>query len=132
MRLSDIKGERVFDVLADIIDPIANIATDPEAMELFKKVKKADIPDGVAPTEFVANRLRKAIPALLKGHKRDIIAILAALEGVEPDKYAETLTLQSLFDGVAGMMADPAIAGLFTQAQTGTASGSARENTTAP
>ena len=27
MRLSDIKGERVFDVIADIIDPIANIAT---------------------------------------------------------------------------------------------------------
>ena len=31
MRLSDIQGERVFDVIADIIDPIANIAEDDAA-----------------------------------------------------------------------------------------------------
>ena len=28
MKLSDIKGERTLDVIADIIDPIANIAED--------------------------------------------------------------------------------------------------------
>ena len=37
MRLSDIKGDRVFDVIADIIDPIANIASDETASALFKR-----------------------------------------------------------------------------------------------
>ena len=37
MKLSKIKGERVFDVIADIIDPIANIAEDKVAAALFQR-----------------------------------------------------------------------------------------------
>ena len=37
MRLSDIQGERVFDVIADIIDPIANIAEDDAASAMFRR-----------------------------------------------------------------------------------------------
>ena len=48
MRLSDVKGERTLDVIADIIDPIANIAEDKEASELFTRKK---LPDGMDPRQ---------------------------------------------------------------------------------
>ena len=37
MKLSDIKGERTLDVIAEIIDPVANIAEDKAASDLFQK-----------------------------------------------------------------------------------------------
>ena len=49
MKLSKIKGERVFDVIADIINPIANIAEDKEAAALFQRQK---LPDGVQRTLY--------------------------------------------------------------------------------
>ena len=63
MRLSDIQGERVFDVIADIIDPIANIAEDDAASAMFRREK---LPEGMTSKEFVTQRARKALPALLK------------------------------------------------------------------
>jgi hypothetical protein len=42
MKLSKIKGERAFDVIADIIDPIANIAEDKVAAALFQRQKLPD------------------------------------------------------------------------------------------
>ena len=39
MKLSDIQGDRVFDVIADIIDPIANIAEDEKASAMFRREK---------------------------------------------------------------------------------------------
>ena len=77
MRLSDIKGDRVFDVIADIIDPIANIASDETASALFKREK---LPEGMTAKAFLLERARKAVPALLKGHKSDIIAVLATIQ----------------------------------------------------
>ena len=41
MRLSDIQGDRVFDVIADIIDPVANIAEDDDAASFFKREKRS-------------------------------------------------------------------------------------------
>ena len=35
MKLSDIKGERTLDVIAELIDPISNIASDKVAADLF-------------------------------------------------------------------------------------------------
>ena len=66
MKLSDIHGERVFDVIADIIDPIANIAEDEKASAMFRREK---IPEGMTAKEFAMQRARKALPALLKQHK---------------------------------------------------------------
>ena len=37
MKLSDIKGERTLDVIAEIIEPIANIAADQTAAALFQR-----------------------------------------------------------------------------------------------
>ena len=130
MKLSDVKGERVFEVLADIIDPIANIAEDEQAAALFKKAK---LPEGTTPDKFLLERARKAVPPLLRGHKNDIIAILAAIEGVEPETYKGTLNMFRLFKDCTSLLSDEAFSELFISAQrTGDTSGAAQETTTEP
>lgn len=129
MKLSGIKGDRVFDVIAEIIDPIANIAADETASALFRREK---LPEGENVKHFILGRVRKAVPALLKTHKMDLIAILAALDGVDPEKYAESLSLVTLFEDVTGILTDEVFCELFISAQTpkgGAPSGSAPENT---
>ena len=125
MRLSDIKGDRVFDVIADIIDPIANIASDETASALFKREK---LPEGMTAKSFLLKRARKAVPALLKGHKRDIITVLSTIEGVSADDYRASLTLAKLMQDTAELLTDEAFGELFISAQSGNSSGSAQEN----
>lgn len=129
MRLSDIKGERTLEVIADIIDPIANIAEDEEASALFKREK---LPEGMTAKKFLLQRARKSAPALLKGHKEDIISILAAIEGTTPDEYAGALNLVKLIKDTVDLLTDEAFGALFISAQSGTSSGSAQANTEAP
>ena len=126
MRLSDIQGERVFDVIADIIDPIANIAEDDAASAMFKREK---LPEGMTAKEFMTQRARKALPALLKGHKGDIIAILASIDGVSVESYKGDLNLVKLMRDTTELLTDEAFGVLFTSAQSGKSSGSAQENT---
>lgn len=126
MRLSDIQGDRVFDVIADIIDPVANIAQDDDAASFFKREK---LPDGVTAKDFLMQRARKTIPALLKGHKSDIIAILAAIEGVDANEYRNSLNLVKLIRDATGLLTDEAFGELFISAQSETSSGSAQANT---
>ena len=125
MRLSDIKGDRVFDVIADIIDPIANIASDETASALFKREK---LPEGMTAKSFLLKRARKAVPALLKGHKSDIITVLSTIEGVSADDYRASLTLAKLMQDTAELLTDEAFGELFISAQSGNSSGSAQEN----
>ena len=126
MRLSDIKGDRVFDVIADIIDPIANIASDETASAIFKREK---LPEGMTAKAFLMERARKAVPALLKGHKSDIITVLATIEGISADDYRESLTLAKLMQDTAELLTDDAFGEPFISARSGTSSGSAQENT---
>ena len=128
MRLSDVKGERTLDVVADIIDPIANIAEDEVASELFTRKK---LPDGMTPQKFLLQRARKAVPPLLKGHKQDVITILSTIEGTSPKEYTGALNLAKLFRDCVELLTDEAFEELFISAQTGDSSGSAQENTEA-
>ena len=106
MKLSEIKGERCLDVIADLIEPIANIAADPEASRLFKPEKA---PERMTPSEFAVAKARECAPALLKGHRGDVIAILAALEGVSPEEYAEGLDMLKLVGGLVELLSDEAL-----------------------
>lgn len=126
MRLSDIQGDRVFDVIADIIDPIANIAEDDAASALFKREK---LPEGMTAKAFLLKRTRAAIPALLKGHKGDIISILATIEGSSAEKYKADLSLAKLMKDATELLTDEAFGELFLSAQSENSSGSAQENT---
>ncbi len=129
MRLSDISGDRTLEVIAEVIDPLCNIAEDDEAMAMFRREK---LPEGMEPKKFLLQRARKSLPVLLKNHKGDIISILAAIAGITPEEYRKALNLIKLTDDVIDLLADEAFEQLFISAQTETTSGSAQANTEAP
>jgi hypothetical protein len=108
MKLSDIKGERAVEVIADLIEPIANIASDKECADLFsvKPVKNED-------KKVTARKhLVKKVPLLLKTHKRDVIQIVATLDG----KTIDEMNLFSITAALIGMIQDEALIELFTSA----------------
>lgn len=128
MRLSDIRGDRTLDVIADIIDPIANIAEDPEAAELFTK---KPLPAGMTPRKFLLQRARASVPALLKGHKEDVITILSTIEGTDPEQYAGELNLAKLFKDCVELLTDEAFTAFFSSGGSetdGNSSGAVSEN----
>lgn len=131
MKLSDVKGERSFDVIAEIIDPIFVITEDEEAMSLFQK---QTLPKGQTQSEFGMHWLKQLCDVLLKKHKKECIQILASIEGVSVKKYKDSLTPIKLFSDVAELISDEAFRALFfsqTTQKAGTSSGSVSENTEA-
>lgn len=104
MRLSEIKGERVFDVIADIIEPCCNIASDKEAAALFDTSEKK--PDGMTTAEYAMARVKRSVPKLMRSHKEDLVTILAAISGEEVDEYRESLTMQKLIQGIYEIVTD--------------------------
>lgn len=126
MKLSDIQGERTIDVIADVIDPICNIAEDKEAAALFRKEKA---PEGMEAREFLIKRIRKSAPKLLKRHKKDVVSILSTIKDVSPEEYEKSMNLVSLTKDFIELVTDKAFIELFISAQSGTSSGSAQEST---
>lgn len=127
MKLSDVKGERTLDVIADIIDPIANIAQSEAAKELFRRQA---LPEGMDKRTFLTNRVRKALPVLLKTNKRDILSIMATIAGKPYAEFVEGINPMSFIEEVTDLLLDKAFIQLFMPAQTGEPSGSVLENTT--
>lgn len=95
MRLSDVRGERTLDVIADLVEPVANIATDEDVVAAVKS-GGGDI----------AASLRAVVPSLLKEHRADVLAILATIEGVTPDEYAADMTLASVLGDCYELLTD--------------------------
>lgn len=117
MKLSDVRGKRTLDVIADLIDPVANIAQDKEAVDLFKR---QEAPKGMDAREFFAKRAKKHAPKLLKNHKDDIIKILSTIEGTDPEEYAESLNLAKIIKDLAELVTDEEFVSFLLQAQTET------------
>lgn len=122
MKLSEIQGDRTLDVVADLIEPIANIAEAGIAADLFKREK---LPDGETAKGFLAKRIKKALPKLLKEHKKDLISIMAALDGTSAVEYSASLNMVKLMGDVIDLLTDDVFIGLFSSAQIGNSSGSA-------
>lgn len=117
MRLSEIQGERVFDVIADILEPMLNISEDPDVKALLNK---DTLPDGADAREEAAKKLKRHLPQLLRRHKQDFIAILAALDGVPVEEYRGKLTFPKLIKDATTMLTDSELLGFFGLAQTAT------------
>lgn len=105
MRLSDIRGERVLDVIADIAAPVISIASDKEAMAFFERRPPKE---GQTAPEALAERMSEAAPVLMRGHRDDLVVILAALDGVTVEEYAEGMTLGSVLVDVFELLTDEA------------------------
>lgn len=130
MKLSDIKEDRVFDVLADLIRPVANIAQDKAARRLFTKEAP---PAGVSPRDFAVQKVVRCLPVLIRVHKHDLATILAVIKGVSVEEYLRTLNLAQLTVDVLELLNDEAFMSFFTSAApTATASGAPSESTEDP
>lgn len=117
MRLSDVKGERTFEVVADIIEPVYRIAQDEAAVEMLSP---KPCPEGEDPKHFMARRLVAGVPALLRSHKGDLVAIMAAIEGEDAEEYAASLDLAKLMVSLTELVSDPALMGFLASAAGGT------------
>ena len=70
MKLSEVKDEAALDLLADLIEPAAEIVEDPEIQKLINTGRRAAI-----------------IKLIIKNHKKSIIEILAAIDGIPVEEY---------------------------------------------
>ena len=105
MKLSELKGERAVEVIADLIAPITNIATDQDNLKLFR----ADKREGETDREASIRDFKEKIPNLLRTHKADVLAILCAVN----DCDAEKLSLMEIIKGVMDLVNDPDFLSLF-------------------
>lgn len=96
MKLSDIRNEQALDVLADIMEPTAEILADEEIKTIYRSGQP---------------RLKLAA-YVIKNHKKSVIEILARLDGEEPGTY--NFSLLTLPKKVLELLNDPGLADLFT------------------
>ena len=96
MRLSDIHGEKAIDALADLIEPLSVIFADPEVQNSVKKDE---------PKMILCRKI-------LKAHAKEVITILAILDGEKPELY--DVTLLSLPMKLLELLNDPEVQSLFT------------------
>lgn len=64
--------------------------------------------EGETPQEAFAARMKVAAPALLKTHRSDIVAVLAALDGKTAEEYEEGMTLASVLVDLFELLTDEA------------------------
>lgn len=114
MKLSQIKGADAIDVLARIIQPIANIALDKDAFNAIKLKpveKEGKTPEQIR--ELALQRIREAIPAMLGKHRMDICEIIAAINGQTCDDYIANLTFGKLLKDCMDVLTDDELLSFF-------------------
>ena len=112
MKLSTVKGETNIDIVADLLEPIANIAQDDKYKNFFpiKPVKDE------SPNVTVVKYLLKNLPSLLRDHRHDAAVILSIFGG----STVEDMTLVNVIKGFKELATDKDFLELFTSvAQSG-------------
>lgn len=103
MKLSDIKGERVLDLAADIIGPITAMAQDEHVQKLFEREK---CPEDQTQTQFFLKKVGEHLPEIIRGHKPELVQILASIKGVGVDEYVETLNVMTFAADIGELLND--------------------------
>ena len=111
MKLLEVTGTEAIELLADLIDPITEIAADEEILACIQTGQRA-----------------KAIKFAMKNHSEDLLMLMAICEGVPIEDYHPSLV--EIPSKILEIVNHPDIAKLFTsQAQTeALRSGSVTEN----
>lgn len=82
MKISEMNTDQLSDALVELTDPISNIAKDEELNkalnELSEKRQKKEI---TMPFQEGLSIIKAFVPALLKRHRQEVYAVLAALTG---------------------------------------------------
>ena len=110
MKLSEIKGERVFEVIAELVDPISEIAADDEVTELLRPRRTSD---GKIDKDDVVEKVRRSIPKLMREHRDALCTILSTTQGVSKEDYVESLTMNKFMDDVFEILTDKDLVSFF-------------------
>lgn len=114
MKLSEIKGEKAIEVFADLLDPVSKILSDEDVLKSIQGKEKQVV----------------VIQKMLKSHTKEIIEIMAILDGTPVEEYeVDFVTLPMKLIEIFN---DEAVIELFTlqgQKEESTSSGSATANT---
>lgn len=102
MKLSEIKGDRALEVIADIMEPISNIVSDEEAKKAFQNATKVPIV--------------KVLPKIIKAHKKDVYNMLAILDGVTVAEYSKNVTITKILKDFSDVIMDESVQALFISA----------------
>ena len=128
-KLSDIHGDEAIDVVADLIEPIADLAGDKDVKALFAKEKPKD---GESVNDYNLRRLKTIAPKLLKTKKAQVIEIMAIIDGKSIEDFNKTVNVFTLPALLLQNLADKELVELFTSAtltESDAPSGVAQENT---
>lgn len=94
-KLADIKGDDAFVMLADLIEPAANIMSDPEVKEAY-----------------YGKNLAAAVSVAIKNHTKEAKTIVAIMQEENPDTYEpKIMELPAI---ALQLMNDPEMKELFT------------------
>lgn len=111
-KLSEYKNEEALDILAELIEPCISIFGDKEIINGLR------------------NRQISSVKLIIKNYKKEILTILATLEGVPVDEYE--CSIVTLPTTIMGMLNDPDLMAFFNSQgleMVETSSGSATEST---
>ena len=114
-KLSEIRGEEALDLIAELIDPIAEICKDQALVALLRGKDKAS-----------------AVKLAIKNHGKTVLKILALLEGKDEKEYNPSVIEIPVL--LLNVLNDPDLINLFqsqVQTQESASSGPAMENTEA-
>lgn len=115
MKLSEIRGERALEVIADLIDPIKNLVQDKRFKTVYQTGTQMDV-----------------VKFILKEHPKDILTALAIINGEKPEEYQPSVL--EVPKMVLDLISDPDVSSLFksqSQSEQLASSGSVSENTEA-
>lgn len=105
MKLSEIKGERAIDVIADLIAPIASIASNRDKM----KLESVEPIEGEEPRDTAIRNLKVQIPIILRENKSELIEIIGIITGED----ASEMTLPTIMKETVDLLNDKDFAELF-------------------
>lgn len=108
MKLGELKGERAVEVIAELIEPIANLAIDFPNFRITKEDRK----EGESDRDVTVRVFKEKIPLLLRTHKSDVLKILCTVNGSDPDE----LSVIDIIKGVIELTNDQDFLNLFLSA----------------
>lgn len=103
--LGNIKGDKCFDFLADIMGPMFRLSENPDMVAFVESRKNK--PKEMSDKDFGMKLMKEHFPALLKSGKGELSEIMAAFNGVSKEDYLEELVPQKMFGDFMALVNDP-------------------------
>ena len=97
-KLSEFKGDKAFEVIDQLLDPIAQIAQDEE----FKKAR-----------ENKGASIKSLAHKLIKDHRDEIVTILAVISEQKPEDLRNSISPVDILNGTIAVFSDEDMLNLF-------------------